>query len=292
MASKPARIWGILCILVISWSLVGCSSNRLIVKSMEPVMDKMNIAVNMNPDVDMVRDALPATLIQLDGFIEAAPEEKLLLKAAEAYFGYSFAFVEDVDKKRAGLLYMKARNYALQALLGDKSFGRFLDKTPEEFKKNLNSYGKGDVPALHWIANCWMAWAAQNINNPQVLMDVPKIEATLLRVIELDETFYYGGSHAALGAFYASRSKTIGGDPDKAKHHFDRAFSISDSKIFFFYLLYAQYYAYQIQDRELFEKTLNDVMSKPVGYFPEKNFANEVAKRKARLLLEKIDDYF
>ena len=47
-----------------------------------------------------------------------------------------------------------------------------------------------------------------------------------------------------------------------------------------------------MQDRALFEDTLKKVVSAPVNYFPEKNFANEVAKRKAQALLDDVDSYF
>ncbi len=292
MVSRSNAIRACMVIMILSVSFTGCSTNKLMVKSMDPLMEEMNTAVNRNPDVDMVRDALPANLIQLDGFIAAAPETKLLLRASEAYFGYSFAFVEDTDKDRAGYLYLKARNYALRALTGSESYEQDISKPIEEFRTYVNDLGKGDVPALYWSANCWMAWIALNLSNPAVLMDVPKVEAMLQKVVELDEKFYYGAAHATLGAFYASRSKTIGGDPDKAKQHFDRAFQISESKLLFIHLLYAQYYAYQIQDRDLFEQTLQKVISTPVNFFPEKNFANEVAKRKARVLLNNIDEYF
>lgn len=265
---------------------------QYMVKSMDPIMEDMNLSVNRNPDVEMVRDALPASLVQLDGFITSAPNDKLLIRAAEANFGYSYSFVEDVNKERASFLYLKARDYALQPLMRNDAFRTNFKETPDKFIESLAGFKKSDVPALYWAANSWMALAGLNVNNPEVLMDIPKIEAMLLKVVELDETFYFGGAHAALGAYYASRAKTIGGDPDKAKAHFERAFAISNSKLLFFQVLYAQYYAYQIQDRDLFEKTLKDVISKPVDYFPDKNFANEAAKRKARVLLENIDTYF
>jgi tetratricopeptide (TPR) repeat protein len=270
----------------------GCADAGFIIKNMEPIMEEMNVSMNKSSDVDMLRDAMPANLVQLDGFIEAAPNAKLLIRTSEAYFGYTFAFVEETDKKRASMLYLKARDYALEVLLQERYFRKNFDKGLDEFTSSLKEFGKNDVPALYWTANNWMAWIALNLNNPEVLLDVPKVEAMLLRVVELDETFYYGGAHATLGAFYASRAKTIGGDPEKARYHFDRAFKLSQSKLLFVHLLYAQYYAYQIQDRDLFVKTLEKVVATPVDYFPEKNFANEIAKRKARTLLEDVDMYF
>lgn len=292
MASIHKRISALAGALFLAWLLTGCASPEFMVKSMDPLMDKMNTSVNRNPDVDMIRDSLPATLVQLDGFIEIAPSAKLYLRAAEANFGYSFAFVEDVNKNRASFLYLKARDYALAPLMLNDEFRGSLHKTVDKFRPSLDGFGRSDAPALYWAASAWMAWTALNLDKTEVLMDIPKIEAMLLKVVELDETYYFGSAHAALGAYYASRSKVIGGDPDKAKYHFDRAFEISGSRLFFFHLLYAKYYAYQMQDRALFEDTLKKVVSAPVNYFPEKNFANEVAKRKAQALLDDVDSYF
>jgi tetratricopeptide (TPR) repeat protein len=254
MVSDRLGIKVLPCVLVLLWMLTGCASKDMIVKSMDPIMDDFNISVNRNPDVDTVRDAK--------------------------------------DRQRASYLYLKARDYALRALCGGNAYHQFIGKPVDEFIESLGDLDRGDVPALYWSASCWMAWAALNIDKPQVLVDIPKIEAMLLKSVELDETYYFGGAHAGLGAYYASRAKSIGGDPDRARKHFDRAFEISGSRVLFFHLLYAQYYAYQVQDRELFQSTLQKVVDTPVDHFPEKNFANEVAKRKARALLEMTDEYF
>jgi hypothetical protein len=56
--------------------------------------------------------------------------------------------------------------------------------------------------------------------------------------------------------------------------------------------MYAKFYAVQIQDKALFVKTLSEIIATPVDSFPERNLANEVAKRKAKDLLEKADTLF
>lgn len=291
MDGKTTRVVMLL-LFILAVNLIGCSPTQYIVRSMDPLMASMNTAVNKNPDVDMVRDALPATLLQLDGLIEASPGPTLLLRASEAYFGYTFAFVEKEDRERARMLYLKARDYALRVLFENEEVKDNFNSGIDAFRGSLEGLDRDDVPALYWAANTWMAWIALNLEDPEVLLDIPKVEAMLLRSVELDDTYYYGGAHAVLGAFYASRSKVLGGDPEKAKYHFDRAFEISGSRLLFVHLLYAQYYAYQVQDRDIFVETLERVIETPVGYFPEKNFANEVAKKKARELLEQVDTYF
>jgi tetratricopeptide (TPR) repeat protein len=275
-------------ILVISLLLAGCSMKEQMVRSMDPIMEDMSSAVNMSNDVDLMRDGLPASLIQMDGFVKSAPNDKLLLKAAESYFGYTFSFVEDVNKPRASALYLKAREYALRVLRKNRPF---YEQEPD-LKNVLAKCDKQDVPALYWTASSWLAWIGLNFGSPEALMDLPKVEAMLQRVIELDETYYYGTTHSMLGSLYAAPPKAMGGNPEKAKRHFQRAFELSKSKLLVVQLMYAKFYAVQIQDKALFVKTLSEIIATPVDSFPERNLANEVAKRKAKDLLEKVDTLF
>jgi tetratricopeptide (TPR) repeat protein len=275
-------------ILVISLLLTGCSMKAQMVRSMDPIMEDMSSVVNMSNDVDLIRDGLPASLIQMDGFIKSDPNNKLLLKAAESYFGYAFSFVEDVNRPRASALYLKAREYALRAL---KKYRQFDEQAPD-LNDMLANCGKQDVPALYWAAGSWLAWIGLNVDNPEAIMDIPKVEAMLDRVIELDETYYYGMAHAMLGGLYASQPKNMGGNPEKANKQFQKAFNISGSKLLAAQLMYAKFYAVQIQDKALFVNTLSEIIATPVNFFPERNLANEVAKRKAKDLLEKVDTLF
>jgi tetratricopeptide (TPR) repeat protein len=288
MVVKSSRFVGLLLILSFSIFLSGCSMKEQMVRSMDPLMDDMTTAVNMNTDVDLMRDGLPAGLIQMDGFIKSAPNDKLLLKAAESYSGYAFCFVEDVNKPRASALYLKAREYALRVLRKNRQF----NEEANDINEVLSKCTRGDVPALYWAASSWMEWIGLNIGNPEAMMDLPKVEAMLQRVIELDETYYYGTAHAMLGGFYAALPKNMGGNLEKAKLHFQRAFELSGSKLLVVQLMYAKFYAVQIQDKALFVKTLSEIIATPVDSFPERNLANEVAKRKAKDLLEKVDTLF
>jgi tetratricopeptide (TPR) repeat protein len=292
LALRSYRLAGLLLVLAMAVFLSGCSKAYLI-KTMQPIMDDLNTSVNQDIDVDMVRDAMPAFLLQMDGLIVSVPDNKLLkVRAAEAYFGYSFGFVEDTDKKRASLLYLKGRDYALSILRENGRFGQNFARQLPEFKGSLSVFSASDVPAIFWAANNWLAWIALNLDKPETMLDIPKAEAMLQRVVELDEQYYYGSAHAALGAFYAAQPKIMGDKTAKAKQHFDKAFAISGGKILFFHLMYAKFYAYQIQDRDLFVNTLEEVIATPTYRFPERAFANEVAKRKAKVLLEGVDQYF
>jgi len=266
----------------------------MMVDGMKPMMEKMNIAVNQNPDVETVRRAMPASLVQLDGFIEVSPDnEDLLLRASEAYGGYAFLFIEDTDKKRAAKLNKKARDYALRVLKHNSAFNDALDKSNDDYMAALNTLTKEDARALFFATNSWMSWIGQSYHydiTPSA--SIARVILMMDRLLELDETFNYGAPHALTAAYSAAKPLSMGGNSEKAKYHFEKAFEISESKFLVWHYLYAKYYAVQKQDRKLFESTLKDIISAPVDLLPEKRFANEAVKLKAKHLLSKADILF
>jgi hypothetical protein len=112
------------------------------------------------------------------------------------------------------------------------------------------------------------------------------------RVAELQPSFHFGGADLFFGVYYASRPRLLGGDPEKAKAAFDRARRAADGRYLMTDLLCARWYAVAVQDRELFKSLLAQVAQAPSGRLPEARLTDEAAKRKAAVLLEKIDDYF
>ena len=289
---RPMILWTVF--LSCLFSVYGCNTTRFMVDGMVPVTEHMKHAVNQNPDIDMVESAMPAGIIQLEGLVSASPENKaLLLQLSEAYYGYAYSFVEQTDPERAGRLYMKANEYALRAVrLNHPDFAGALERQVDEFTPMLSELDESDVHGLFFLASSWLGWVGVNLEDPEIFLALPKIKAMAERVVELDETFYYGGAHAMLGAYHASRGEALGGSPEKARYHFKRAIDISDGKFLSYYLLYAQYYAYQVQDRELYVQTLQKIVNAPRDILPERRFINEVARQKAQNLLATVDEVF
>ncbi len=274
----------------------GCATTRtrLMVDSMNPLMMKMRDATNRNADLKLVQDAMPAFLVQLDGFIAASPDNRFLLaSAAEAYMGYAFLFVEETDRKRAGKLYSKAREYALRCLKQNRSFAKAFDQDdPEVFKRSLQTLKRKDIAPLYFTIAAWLQWINTNTEDTRVLNDLPRIEAMIDRALELDDTFYYGGIHAVLGAFYVASPEMFGGRPDQANFQFKEAFDISQSKYLMWQYLYARYYAFAVNDRDLFVTTLENILSTPDDILPKETFINVAVKKKAENLLSHADDFF
>ena len=152
--------------------------------------------------------------------------------------------------------------------------------------------GKRDVPAMFWAASCWAKWIDMHRDNPEAIAQLARAAAMMQRVLELDETFYFGGAHMFFGVYYGSRAPTIGGNFEKSRQHFDRAREITDGRLLIPDLLQAQYLARQQLDREQFHTLLTGIINAPDDLMPELGLQNQIAKRKAGLLLEMEDKWF
>ena len=108
----------------------------------------------------------------------------------------------------------------------------------------------------------------------------------------LDETFYYGSAHMYFGVYYGSRAQILGGNYEKSRQHFDRAREITDNKLLVADLLQAQYLSRQMFDRDDFHQRLSRIIEAPEDLYPELTLLNQISKRKAKLLLNKEDQWF
>ena len=79
------------------------------------------------------------------------------------------------------------------------------------------------------------------------------------RVLQLDPGYYYGERAPFQGDPLSARPEQFGGNLEKADEHFQEAMRWGQGKFLMAEVYYAQYYARQRLDRELFEKTLKHV---------------------------------
>ena len=145
---------------------------------------------------------------------------------------------------------------------------------------------------IFWTAIGWGSYISLSLTDPASLADLPKVDAMMQTVLMNDSTYFYGGAHFFLGTLSGSRSKILGGNPEASQRHFEQCLRINHQKFLMTYVYYARSFAVQTQDRELFERCLTFVDSASIDILPEARLSNAIAKRKAKLLREKIDELF
>jgi hypothetical protein len=280
-------------ILFLALIFGGCSSERMAVRAALPLVTGQYASIQEEMDPDLAEKAIPANLKMLEGFLKGDENNLTLLHAlSEGFCGYAFSFVEETQPDRASALYLRGREYALRALEVETGVKRIDKLGLERFKKSLKTMKAKHVPSLFWTGQCWGGWLMLSLDIPNAFADVPKVELLMNLVLELDETYHYAGPHLFLGAFYGSRSKLLGGDPEKARKHFIKSLKLTNNGFLLSRVLFAKTYAVQVQDKKLFEQQLKAVIETPSDILPQQRLANEVAKIKAKRLLKLSGELF
>ncbi|HBA60209.1 MAG TPA: hypothetical protein DCZ92_05235 [Elusimicrobia bacterium] len=269
---KPGRTLPVLALLLLS----GCSLNRTAARVTSDVIDKGLPSVYSQADTQYAKEALPANLQLMEVLLASDPGNKtLLLNAAQGFCGYALLFLEDENNERASSFYLKGQGFAERALDG---------ATAETAKKC-------DAHALFWATFCKASYININRDNPEALAELPALEPAALKLLELEPGYYYNGAQSILGAYYAIRPRMLGGNPEKAKEHFELALKGGGEHFLMTRYLYAKMAAVAAQDQELFEKQLNYVLAAEVREGATR-LTDEAARLKAKKILEKKDELF
>lgn len=272
----------------------GCALTREVaVDSVTPILESALNSTFRDPDLETVREGIPANLLLLRGMAEEYPDRRDLRElTAQSYFSFSMAFVEDTEPDRASLIYQEGWRMGREYLESVDWFAEAEKQRPIPNDETLSKIETSDVPLLFWTLANWMRWVSLNLDDPAAVAMIPRIELYLNRVIELEGTYYQGLPYAMLASIQGFRPQMLGGKPEESKRNFQEAFRISGNRMLLFHVLYAQFYCRQVLDENCFDSTLNEVLAAPDGLFPDFRLWNEVAKDKALYLLEIRDELF
>ncbi len=180
----------------------------------------------------------------------------------------------------------------MQALEDRREFQRGRAGTVEEFETGVQSLRRKDVPAMAWGAACWARWLSLNLESPAAIAQQPRLEALMTRLLELEPTYEHGLPHVLRGLYDALRPEMLGGQPDSAAAHFERAFELSQNENQLYRVLYAEYYCRQILDEECFDSALDEVLSAGSSEIAAFRLMNEMARQRARRLRALRDELF
>ena len=265
----------------------GCTS--VIVS---PLLDPLTLSLQKQTDLKLLQDGSPSLLLLLDGLIAGDPDNgHLLMTATKAYGAYATVLYEDGEVERAVNMSIKAKEYGITILKQLPGLKNINSTTLTEVEQALDKISKSKAADLFWGTYGWAIWIQYQEGAPAAMVDLPIVEQIMLRVVELDESYYYGGAHIFLGAYYGSRPQILGGKPEASRQHFERALLLNDRKFLLTHVAYAETYARAMFDRELFLELLTEVIEQPL-LDSDMASSNKVAKVKAEKLIVQIDDFF
>lgn len=286
MVPLSVRQVALFCLIVFCLPLGGCTS-LLTSTVIKPTVSNLQ----RQQDVELVCEGAAAYLLMIDSLIESNPTNReLLLLGTQSYSGTLSALEScGATPERLHAFGDKARHYGRQLLF--TLLPPDLEQMAEtDFDQALKALSPDAASYLFWGAYGWLAWIGQQQGSPAAMADLVLVEKLMARILELDETVENGGAHLFFGILHGAKPALVGGDPKRSRKHFERALEFSNRSMLLVQTAYAQTYARMTFDRELHDRLLQEVLAFSVNDAPENTLVNQIAKRRARLLL--ADEFF
>ena len=269
--------------------LPACAS--MVASAGSGLAGNLNAAIMNQDDPQLVRDGAPAYLLMLDSFVEGAPENEAVLRAAaELYSAYGVVFVDNPERARK--LTTRGRDYGQRALCAARDTLCDIWALPyEPFTEALAGAEVKQVPALYTFALSWLAWIQAHSGDYSALAKLPQVQAALQRVQALDARYEEARIEHFLAVLNTIRPPALGGEFEAGRAHYERALEVSRNLDLGIKVDYARYYARTLYDRELHDRLLEDVLAADPEQ-PGLTLFNTLAQEEARELLAGADDYF
>lgn len=255
-------------------------------------------------DPELVRDAVPFGLKTMESLLEIVPKHKpLLLGLCRGFTQYAYAFVqadaerlEPVDyagatelRARALNLFLRARDYGLRRM--DLDYRGVAGELELDPAKAVARFRVKDVPVMFWTAAAWGSAISLGKDRPELVANLPAVRALIERAAALDEGFEGGSLHEAL-ILLEALPEAMGGSPERARLHFERAVELSGGARPGPFVSFAQSVSVLKQDRREFNELLERALAIDPDRLPAQRLATLVTQRRARALLARQDDLF
>ncbi len=301
MKNSALKLFPALALLVLT---TGCSIRQMAIGGLADAMAASGAVYASDNDPELVGEAIPFALKTIDALLIQSPKNPgLLLAACQGYTQYSYGFIEfdlirleledyrryKVQHERALNLYLRARDYCLRALdLKVEDGVRRLAKEPEAVALELD---QKDMELLFWTASSWGSAIALGVDRTELVVDLPVIRVFFERALELDPDYQDGLLHEAM-VVIESLPEAMGGSPERAREHWERALELSKGQRAGTYVNWAELFSWTRQNREEFERLLGKALAVDVDALPEERLNNVLAQQRARVLLRLADDLF
>lgn len=284
----------------------GCSLRTYAINMVGDALASGDSVYESDDDIELVGDALPFGLKLTESLLAESPNhDGLLLTACRGFVLYSYAYVdyeaerlsaEDLDRARilrarARRLYERAIRYGFRALeRPHPGFEQRLMRDPQSAVARIEAGTKGrNVALLYWTAAALGLAISVSKDDAAMLARLPEVEALLDRALALHEAWDGGALHEFKVILAGAQP---GGAADRAilDRHYRRALQLSAGASAGLYVAYAEAVAIPAQDRTTFQSLLEQALAVDPDRLPRERLATVISQRRARWLLERIDD--
>ena len=269
--------------------LSGCTI--LISNAASGLSDNLSSAMLNQDDPETVRAGMPSYMLLMDSFVEGSPDDPTMLAAAaNLYASYGAVFAE--DELRASRLTTRARNYAQRGMCEIYAAScSWREMNYEEFVASLDGVTVKHADAVYAYAFATLAYMRAHSSDWNVRAELPQAEALIKRYLEISGDAAKSAAHMYLGALLTIMPPALGGKPEEARVHFEKAIQLSAGRDLGAKVEYAKGYAKLLYERELHDRLINEVLDAS-PYEDGLTLSNVLAQEEAEKMRAEADDYF
>ena len=281
----------------------GCSLRSMAVNAIVPTLANPDV-YRSEEDPELVRDALPFLLKTIESILDTSPRQgQALVFACTGFTLYANAFIQlDADlaewddyglalrlRERTWRFYVRARDYCLRSL--ELKYAGITERLRQDPKAAVAVTDVDDVEVLFLLSAAWGLAISNALDQPALVADLGAVRELLARALELDEDYDRGSIHSALITIEAL-PEYLGGSPERAREHFDRAVELSGGLDAAPYVAFAAGVSMPAEDRAEFRQLLEQALAIDTDEDTSLRLLNLVNQTRAQMLLDHIDDLF
>jgi predicted anti-sigma-YlaC factor YlaD len=297
MTARPragARALAASAAVLLAFSSGACSLQKLAINKVAGMLSGSSGAGDVftsDNDPDLVGDALPFAIKLYETLLASAPgHEALRLRTAEMTARAELATKEHL-LARAKNLYLRGRDILFKSI--EKKNPRIRQQLKDRlYAEAMAPFRREDADLLYWTALGWLAAYSVDPVDMTLGQTVPQTRAMIERVAALVPGYGQGALDAFYVSYYGSMPEYLGGDAAKAREHFTKAQALAGAKDTSALVALATTVSVKEQNAAEFKELLDRVLAFDVDRHPSTRLVNVLNQRRARWLLDHIDDFF
>lgn len=209
------------------------------------------------------REDIVPTMQAFEEVLAVAPDHKdALVAASMLHYHHGNDVLTEKDKDARLATWLKGRDYGLRAMGLNPTFRAEYEKD-NTMEKQVVHLGEADAGALLWTGLNWAKWG-ELYGIIRAAMDIPKVVAIMNRVNEVAPKQNCGGAYRFFIGYWVSIPGFMGRDAKKSTTAYEAVTKSSPECQISHDVVYAWYFAREVEDKELWTKLLEKAIATPV----------------------------
>ena len=161
----------------------------------------------------------------------------------------------------------------------------------EDFVATLDGLTEEHAEIVYVYSFATLAYLRAHSADWNSLAELPQAEALVKRYLEISGESANASAHTYLGVILTLRPPALGGKPEEARAHFEKAIALSDGRDLGAKIEFAKGYAKLLYDQELHDQLVNEVLDADPKA-ESLTLTNVLAQEQALRLRAEASDYF